>query len=107
MPYNRWGIPWTTYHNEKGYTMRHETVDYDVLAEFVPAFINGDYTGLTDDEIHEIADFVDTADAWARAQPGYRSHHWDIGGAAGFGRCALSHCFGEREQLLLVIMLDD
>lgn len=87
--------------------MRHETVDYDVLAEFVPAFINGDYTGLSDDEIYEIEDFVDTADAWARAQPGYRSHHWDTGGAAGFGRCAISACFGEREQLLLVIMLDE
>jgi len=107
MPYNRWGIPWTTYYTEWGYTMRHETVDYDVLVEFVPAFINDDYTGLTDDEIHEIAEFMSTADAWARSQPGYRSHHWDIGGAAGFGRCAISACFGDREQLLLVIMLDD
>lgn len=91
---------------KRGYNMRHETVDYDVLAEFVPAFIYDDYTGLTDDEEHEIAEFMSTADAWARSQPGYRSHHWTTGGSAGFGRCAITHCFGDRVQLQLVIMLD-
>lgn len=92
--------------NQWEYNMRHETVEYDVLDAFLPAFVYDDYTGLEDYEIDEIADFMNTADAWARSQPGYRSHHWTTGGASGFGRCCISECFGERIQLHLVIMLD-
>lgn len=92
--------------NQWEYNMRHETVEYDVLEAFIPTFIYGDETGLEDYEIDEIADFMSTAEAWARSQPGYRSHHWTTGGSAGFGRCAITHCFGDREQLQLVIMLD-
>lgn len=86
--------------------MRHETVEYDVLDVFIPAIINGDETGLTDDEVCELDDFMSEADAFARARPGYRSHHWATGGEAGFGRCEVSACFGDRETLQLVIMLD-
>lgn len=86
--------------------MRHEIVEYDVLEAFLPAIINDDYTGLTDDEIREIADFMGEAAAFAKRRPGYRSHHWSTAGEAGFGRCEIAACFGERETLQLVIMLD-
>lgn len=89
-----------------GYNMRHKTIEFDVLEAFIPAFINGDKSGLKDYEVGELGDFMSTADAFARSQPGYRSHHWTTGGSAGFGRCDISYCSGDREQLHLIIMLD-
>lgn len=86
--------------------MRHETVEYDVLAAFIPSIINGDESGLTDDEIGEIDDFMSGAAEFAQSWFGYRSHHWSTGGDAGFGRCEISSCLGDREVLQLVIMLD-
>lgn len=84
--------------------MRHETVDFNVLAELIPAIINGDETGLTDYEIDEIADFVSEAATFAQGRLSYRSHHWTTGGAAGFGRCEITACLGDLETLQLVIM---
>jgi len=86
--------------------MKHETVEYDVLADFLPAIINGDMTGLSDHEEEDLMEFMAEAEEFARGRPGYRSHHWDTGGEAGFGRCEISACLGERETLQLVIMLD-
>lgn len=86
--------------------MRHETVDYDVLDVFIPAIINGDDTGLTDEEVCELDDFMSAAAAFAWERSGYRSHHWTTGGESGFGRCEISACLGDREILQLVIMLD-
>lgn len=87
--------------------MRHEIVEYNVLAAFMPAIINGDLTGLTDDEEGDLVAFMAEAAAFAKRRPGYRSHHWSTAGEAGFGRCEISDCFGERETLQLVIMLDE
>lgn len=86
--------------------MRHETIEYDVLAAFIPSIINGDESGLTDYEIGEIDDFMSAAAEYAQSRPGYRSHHWTTDGEAGFGRCEISACLGDREILQLVIMLD-
>lgn len=92
---------------KRGYNMRHETVEYDVLAAFIPAIINGDETGLTDDEVGELDDFMGEAAEFAQRRSGYRSHHWTTDArGAGFGRCEISACFGDRETLQLVIMLD-
>lgn len=87
--------------------MRHETEEYDVLSHFIPAIVNADKTGLDADESREMDEFIREAEEWAKRRPGYRSHHWCAGNEnAGFGRCEISACFGERETLQLVIMFD-
>lgn len=90
-------------------TMNHETVEYDVLGHFIPAIIYDDETGLSDDESSELAGFMNEAETWAKNRPGYLSHHWTVDSEtsnAGFGKCEISACFGDRVTLHLVIMVE-
>ena len=80
--------------------MATDYYEYTVLGDYTVALINGDCTGLTDDEVKSL----DTFEAEAiRNASRYRQHwHWDIADDAGFAQCEVCELWGECVTLRLV-----
>ena len=62
--------------------MKFDQYDYRIAAHYLPALINGDYTGMTDAEKQEFTDWLESTDR--------RITHWEDGEDVGFSRCAVS-----------------
>lgn len=63
--------------------MKFEVYEYSIAAHYLPALINGDYTGMSDTEEKEFTDWLESTDR--------RITHWDCDtDNAGFARCEVS-----------------
>lgn len=72
---------------------------YVIGAHFLPAFINGDITGLNDDDAHAICTFA------ARECEGMTTWHWATDHSEEetfFARCEITHQMSDATQILLV-----
>lgn len=72
--------------------MKTDTFEYTVAEYWLPAIIDGDYSGLTDNEIQDI-------DAWLEANQ-ERSTHWDTDGYIHFSRDEVSGLMADCVQLV-------
>lgn len=76
------------------------TKEYQISAHLVPALINGDLTGLTDDEEIGLDDFTQREDG------GYCSFHWEAAAPYepdNFGKCDALGVYTETRPVHLVI----
>ena len=68
--------------------MKFDDMDYIIGAHFASALINGDYSGLDDDESHAL-------DMWLDAHQ-KRGAYWDIvGDNLEFSRCEITDLMGD------------
>ena len=68
--------------------MKFDNMDYTIGSHFAGALINGDYSGLEDDEERAL-------DAWLDAHQ-ERGGHWDIvGDNTEFARCEVTDFMGD------------
>ncbi len=63
--------------------MQFDHYEYRIAAHYLPALINGDYTGMTDAEEREFTDFLESIDR--------RVTHWDVTDYGdNFARCEVT-----------------
>jgi hypothetical protein len=72
--------------------MKMDTYEYTVADHWLGAIINGDYSGLTDDEEIQLNDWLD-----ANQEGGA---HWGIGDSLGFDKDEISGLMSECVQLI-------
>jgi hypothetical protein len=72
--------------------MKMDTYEYIVADHWGSAIINGDYSGLSDDEEIQLNEWLD-----ANQEAGA---HWDIGDSLGFDKCEISGMMSDCVQLI-------
>ena len=87
--------------------MRHwDMYSYHVADHFLPALINGDLSGLSDDDEKELREFEVSAHARAHAN-GFTVGHWaDAGDSGDFRQCEISGLHAITAQVYLMVYTD-
>jgi len=71
--------------------MKFDHIEYTIGEHFLPALINGDYSGLEDSEIEQFDDFLRGAGA---DYPAASSGHWAVeDDGENFTRCEVTNLF--------------
>jgi hypothetical protein len=78
--------------------------EFKISGHYLPALINGDYSGLEDEEIRELHDWMHGARVCAM-DSGFTVGHWshDECGDDDWGRCEVSGLFAMRETVRLMV----
>lgn len=72
--------------------LHFETIAYTIGSHFLSALINGDETGLSDEEIAELAEFLETLPP---------NGHWDCSDTeTHFARCEITGMRGDCSDVL-------
>jgi hypothetical protein len=67
--------------------MKFDSMEYTIGSHFASALVNGDYSGLDDNEARDL-------DSWLEENQ-FRGGFWDIGETHEFTRCEISKLMGE------------
>lgn len=81
-----------------------DSYDYKVAEHYVPAFINGDDSGLDDQDVQNLLEFE--KNAWQAANAaGFTIGHWSAEGddEGDYGKCDVSGLFADRAELKLMV----
>jgi len=82
------------------------TYSYTIATHFLPALINGDTSGLTDDEVKDLLDFEAAARERVRAD-GFTVGHWaDAEDSTNFTQCEVCGLYAETTQVYLMVYTD-
>jgi hypothetical protein len=86
-------------------TMQFDHYEYTVGTHFLSALINGDESGLTDEESARFAEWVSYQHDSARAAGFTRAMHWAVVGDSrnDFGFCEVRNTHGEVETVRLMV----
>lgn len=78
--------------------------EFKIAGHYLPALINGDHTGLENDETRDLSQWESDAMQSAR-DSGFTVGHWshDDCGGDDWGRCAVSGLFAMRETVRLMV----
>ena len=72
--------------------MKTDTYEYTVAEHWLSAIINGDYTGLSDEEENQLNDWLDDNQEMAS--------HWSDGESMGFDRCEITGLMSDCIKLI-------
>ena len=86
--------------------MKTDVVEYFIAEEFLPALINGDETGLTDDESKNLEALVYFAEKYAE-QSGATHWHWSAGEEYGFTVDEVTGMYGNCYNVEQVLFFKD
>ena len=84
--------------------MQWDSFDYKVGQHFLPAIINGDYTGLSDDEAEELDRFLDADELKGKVGHWAETNSDDHEGE--FGRCDVSGLKAQVHGLSFVFRVE-
>lgn len=84
--------------------MEWDSFDYKIAGHYLPALINGDESGLSDEESEDLRHFEESAQSAAR-DAGFTVWHWSYEGdySEDFGRCEVSGLFANRQAVKLMV----
>lgn len=89
--------------------MKTYTVEYAVMEHYALVFEYGDYSGLTNEEITEYEEWLESVEDWLIEYygDGVSHYHFSIRDSLGFGRCEITECLGNLVEVHLVVFLKD
>lgn len=82
-----------------------DSYTYHIADYFVPALINDDYSGLSDDEVGELESFIDEAFTDAR-EDGFTVGHWDVQDNENYGMCDVCDKLANVATVKLMVYKD-
>lgn len=88
--------------------MKFEQFEYVVSEHSIPAIINGDESGLSEEDCSILDEFLD--DAWIYAKeyyPNATHYHWEVGDSVGFTRCNITELYSDCIELMMMIAIGD
>ena len=84
--------------------MKWDHYEYKIASHYLPAMINGDYSGMTSEECSDYRAFEQAAYKDAR-EAGFTVGHWahEDGEGGDYGTCAVSNTVADRATVKLMV----